>query len=106
MCASILESLVKVQSLNVCYYFCNSQDYGWDNPSERILGIIAMQLLRAHPELASLITNEFIARGSSSGLAQLRVLTPKLLELQLYTRMFKERTESITERAAGYLSWS
>jgi hypothetical protein len=87
MCASIVNLLEKVEMLNVCYYFCNNQDDGWDNPSERILGIIAMQLLRAHPELASLITNEFVSRGLSSSLAQLRVLVPKLLELHPYTRI-------------------
>ena len=87
MCASLLEALEKIESLNVCYYFCNNKDDGWDNPSERVLGIIAIQLLRGHPELASLITNEFISLGSSSGLAQLRVLVPKLLELQPYTRV-------------------
>jgi hypothetical protein len=87
MCASIISLLEKVEMLNVCYYFCNNQDDGWDNSSERILGIIAIQLLRAHPELASLITNEFASRGVSSSVAQLRVLVPKLLELHPYTRI-------------------
>jgi hypothetical protein len=87
MCTCIVDLLEKVEPLKVCYYFCNNQDDGWDNPSERVLGIIAIQLLRAHPELASLITNEFVSRGLSSGLAQLRVLVPKLLELQPCTRI-------------------
>lgn len=81
MCASVIDILKKVESLNVCYYFCNNQDDGWDDPSERILGIIAIQLLRGYPELASLITNQFVSHGLSSSLAQLRVLVPKLLEL-------------------------
>jgi len=87
MCSSVLDLVAKAQGHNICYYFCNHQEDGRDNPSERILGIIAMQLLRAHPEVASLITNEFIDRGSSSGLAQLRDLIPKLLELRPYTRI-------------------
>jgi hypothetical protein len=87
LCASIINLFGKVETLNVCYYFCNNQDDAWDNPSERILGTIAIQLLRAHQELASLITNEFVSRGLSSGLAQLRVLVPKLLELHPYTRI-------------------
>lgn len=87
MCASIIDRLEKDESLNVCYYFCNNQDDGWDNPSERILGNVALQLLKGHPDLSSLITNEFVAQGPSSGIAQLRVLVPKLLELQPYTRI-------------------
>jgi hypothetical protein len=87
MSTSIIDLLEKGKTLNVCYYFCNNQDDGWDNPGERILGIIAIQLLRAHPELASLITNEFVSRGLSSSLAQLRILVPKLLELQPCTRI-------------------
>jgi hypothetical protein len=87
MCSSIIDLLEKIGSINVCYYFCSNQDNGWDNPSERILGIIAIQLLRAHPDLASLIANEFVCRGLSSGLAQLRTLVPKLLELQPSTRI-------------------
>lgn len=87
MCTSLIDLLEKVKPLNVCYYFCSNQDDGWDNPSERVLGIIAIQLLRAHPELASLITNEFVSRGLSSSLAQLRVLIPKLLEIQPCTRI-------------------
>jgi hypothetical protein len=87
MCASIINLFGNVKTLNVCYYFCNNQDDAWDNPSERILGTIAIQLLRAHPELASLITNEFVSRGLSSSVAQLRVLVPKLLELHPYTRI-------------------
>jgi hypothetical protein len=87
LCASIINLIGKAETLNVCYYFCNNQDDAWDNPSERILGTIAIQLLRAHPELASLITNEFVSRGLSSSLAQLRVLVPKLLELHPHTRI-------------------
>lgn len=87
MCTVVVDILEKFQSPNVCYYFCNNQDDGRDNPSERILGVIATQLLRAHPELASLVTNEFILPGFSSGLAQLRILVPKLLQLQPYTRI-------------------
>ncbi|KAH7355162.1 hypothetical protein BKA65DRAFT_581895 [Rhexocercosporidium sp. MPI-PUGE-AT-0058] len=87
MCTVVIDNLDKIESLNVCYYFCDNQDDGRDNPSERVLGVIATQLLRAHPELASLITNEFILPGLSSSLAQLRTLIPKLLELQPYTRI-------------------
>lgn len=87
MCTVVIDTLDNIASLNVCYYFCNNEDDGRDNPSERILGVIATQLLRAHPELASLITNEFILPGLSSGLAQLRTLVPKFLELQRYTRI-------------------
>lgn len=99
MCASILELLDKFESLNVCYYFCDNQDDGWDNPSERILGVIAIQLLRAHPELASLITNEFVSRGLSSSLAQLRVLVPKLLELHPYTRIVVDGIDECSKSA-------
>ena len=87
LCASIIDLLERAKPINVCYYFCSNQDDGWDNPSERILATIAMQVLRAHPELASLITNEFVSRGLSAGLAQLRTLVPKLLELQPHTRI-------------------
>ena len=87
MCTVIIELLDAAILNDVCYYFCNNQDDGRDDPSERFLGVIATQILRAHPEFASLITNEFISQGPSSSLARLRVLVPKLLELQPYIRI-------------------
>jgi hypothetical protein len=87
MCSYVVDMLARVRQLDFCYYFCNNQDDGNDNPSEQILATIAIQLLRAHRELSSLITNEFVSRGLSSGLTQLRVLVPKLLEMQPYTRI-------------------
>ncbi len=87
MCTAIIDLLEARSSHDVCYYFCNNQDDGRDDPSERFLGVIATQLLKSHPEFASLITNEFISQGSSSSLARLRILVPKLLELQPHSRI-------------------
>ncbi|XMA07847.1 hypothetical protein WAI453_000638 [Rhynchosporium graminicola] len=92
-----IDALYEIESLQVCYCFCDNQDNGRDNPSERILGVIVTQLLRAHPELAPLITNELIIPGMSSGLAQLRTLVPKLLELQPRTWIVFDRIDECSK---------
>jgi hypothetical protein len=79
MCSYIVQTLTSTPGLTVCYHFCNSQDSG--NISHQILAIIVLQILRQHPEICTLIVNEFVYRGVSCGMAQLRVLVPNLLEI-------------------------
>ena len=68
-----------------CYYFCNSQDTG--NVCQQVLTIIVLQILRQHPDICTLIANEFVYRGVSCGMAQLRILIPQLLQIISYTRI-------------------
>jgi len=62
------------------------------------MGVIATQLLRSHPELATLVVNEFVSQGMSSGLAKLRILVPKLLKLQPGTRIIIDGLDETSKR--------
>lgn len=85
ICSHIIGVLQQIPRLNTCYFFCNSQGAG--TVCSQILRTVALQLLRRSMELASLIANEYVYRGSNCGMAQLRVLIPQLLELVPYTRV-------------------
>jgi len=85
MCSYITQELSSNPDLDVCYYFCNSQDRGAG--STQILRSITLQLLRNHLELASLISNEFVYRGLSCGPKQLKVLIPQILQMIPRTRI-------------------
>jgi hypothetical protein len=85
MCSYIVQTLTNTPGLTVCYYFCNSQDSG--NISHQILAIIVLQILRQHPDICTLIANEFVYRGVSCGITQLRVLIPQLLEIAANARI-------------------
>lgn len=85
MCSYIIRVLDQTVGLNMCYYFCNSQGAG--AVSSQILRTVALQLLRCNLDLASLIANEYVYRGSNCGMAQLRVLIPQILELLPCTRI-------------------
>jgi hypothetical protein len=85
ICSYIIQSLERTAGQAVSYFFCNSQDLG--NVFHQILKTITLQLLRHSPELSSLIANEFIYRGLSSGIAQLKTLIPQLLQIIPKTRI-------------------
>jgi hypothetical protein len=85
MCSYIIKVLEQTPGLSTCYYFCNSLNAG--TICSQILKTVALQLLRRHIDLASLIVHEFINRGSNCGMAQLRILVPQLLETIPYTRI-------------------
>jgi hypothetical protein len=85
MCSHIIKVLDQIPGLSPCYYFCNSQGAG--TVCSQILRTVALQLLRCNPDLASLIANEYVYRGSNCGMAQLRVLIPQILEVVTYTRI-------------------
>ena len=85
MCSYIVQTLTNTPGLTICYYFCNSQDSG--NISQQILAIIVLHILRQHPDICTLIANEFVYRGVSCGTTQLRVLVPQLLEIAANTRI-------------------
>jgi hypothetical protein len=55
--------------------------------STHVLKTVALQLLRQHLDLASLIANEFVYCGSNCGISQLKILVPKLLEITPRTRI-------------------
>jgi len=85
MCSYIIQTLTNIPGLTPCYYFCNSQDTG--NVCHQILTIIVLQILRQHPDICTLVANEFVYRGASSNMTQLRILVPRLLEIIPYTRI-------------------
>jgi hypothetical protein len=84
-CSYIIQSFERTAGQAVSYFFCKSQDFG--NVFHQILKTIALQLLRHSPELSSLIANEFIYRGLSCGVAQLKTLIPQLLQIIPTTRI-------------------
>lgn len=85
MCSYIVQTLTNTPGLTACYYFCNSKDAG--NVCHQILTIIVLQILRQRPDICTLIANEFVYRGVSCGMAQLRILVPQLLEVIAYARI-------------------
>ncbi|TVY35124.1 Vegetative incompatibility protein [Lachnellula occidentalis] len=85
MCSYITEVLPDTENIDVCYYFCSSQESG--NVSTQILRTVILQLLRSHADIASLISNEFVYHGLSCGLTQLKALVPQILQLVPYTRI-------------------
>jgi hypothetical protein len=85
MSSYIIQELLKVSSVDTCYYFCNSQDP--ENVCSRILRTFALQLLRSNTDLASLICNQFVYQGMNCGLKELKTLIPQLLELSSCARV-------------------
>lgn len=85
LCSYIIQTLTDTPDLTTCYYFCNNQEY--DNVCLQILAVIVLQIIRQQPEICSLIANEFAYRVVNCGVAQLRILVPRLLELVAYTRI-------------------
>jgi hypothetical protein len=61
--------------------------------STQILRTMALQLLRQHLDLASLIANEFLYCGSNCGIVQLKLLIPKLLEIIPQTRIIVDKID-------------
>jgi hypothetical protein len=95
MCSYIINFISETTGLSPCYYFCTSQDTG--NVSTHILRTIALQLLRQHLDLASLIANEFVYCGSNCGIAQLKILIPKLLEIVPHTRIIVDGIDECSD---------
>lgn len=85
MCSSIIQHLEGLPELSTCYYFCSSQSN--DNVCNEILRIVALQLLRKHTDVASLIANDFVYRGCIPAIAQMRNLLPQILEIVPPTRI-------------------
>jgi hypothetical protein len=85
MCSYITETLENSPDLAVCYYFCNSNEIG--NIPHQILRTLILQLIRQHPDLASLVANEFVYTALSCGMSQLKFLLPRVLEVIPNTRI-------------------
>lgn len=64
--------------IDILSYFCASQDI--DDSCSVMLRTIALQLIRQHPDLTSLVCNEFVYKSAGCVMAQLRVLVSKMLE--------------------------
>ncbi|CCD50121.1 similar to NACHT domain protein [Botrytis cinerea T4] len=71
--------------LTTCYYYCDSRSSG--NVCQQILKTVAVQLLRQHHEISTLVANEFVYRGVDCTMTQLRTLVPQLLQTVASTRI-------------------
>lgn len=85
MCSFIIKELIGIEGSTTCYFFCNNQEAG--NISSQLLTIIILQILRQHPEISTLIANEYVYRGANCGMAQLRTLVPQLLMIVPFIRI-------------------
>ncbi|KAK0110163.1 hypothetical protein ONS95_002814 [Cadophora gregata] len=81
MSSSIVSKLLESQSVDTLYYFCSSKD----DSCNLILRSLAMQLLRQHPDLASLISKEFFRKTCNA--AQIRDLFPRILATSACSRI-------------------
>lgn len=88
MCSHIIKVLQQTPGLSTCYCFCSSLNAG--AVCSKILRTLALQLLRRHLELASLMAHEFVYQGVSCGVTQLRILVPQLLEVVPCTRIIMD----------------
>ncbi|TVY89373.1 Vegetative incompatibility protein HET-E-1 [Lachnellula willkommii] len=95
MCSYITEVLSETANLDVCFYFCSSQDSG--NTLSQILRTVILQLLRSHADIASLISNDFVYRRLSCGLTQLKTLVPQILQLVPYTRILVDGVDECSK---------
>lgn len=85
MCSYIIQTLTSTPGLTACYYFCNSKDTG--NVCQQVLTTIVLQILRQHPDVRTIIANQYVYQEVLCGMAQLRALVPQLLEICAYTRI-------------------
>ena len=91
----MIQTLANTVGVTTCYYFCNN--IGAGSACQEILTIIVLQILRQHPDVCTFIANEFVYRGVSSGMPQLKSLVPRLLELCAYTRIVIDGIDECSE---------
>ncbi|KAF7954690.1 hypothetical protein EAE96_005809 [Botrytis aclada] len=85
ICSYIIQRLIQRPGLTTCYYYCDSRSSG--NVCQQILTTVAIQLLRQHHEISTLVANEFVYRGVDCTMTQLRTLIPQLLQTVASTRI-------------------
>ncbi|EMR87314.1 putative nacht domain protein [Botrytis cinerea BcDW1] len=85
ICSYIIQTLIERPGLTTCYYYCDSRSSG--NVCQQILKTVAVQLLRQHHEISTLVANEFVYRGVDCTMTQLRTLVPQLLQTVASTRI-------------------
>lgn len=95
MCSYIIQMLMDTPDLTCCYYFVRSSSQ--ENICRHILAIIVLQLIAQHPDICTLIANKYAYSGATSGMTQLRVLVPELLELVPYTRIVIDGIDECSE---------
>jgi hypothetical protein len=96
ICSYIIQSLLETPKLDTLYYFCNNQDS--DDVCVRILKTFALQLLRQHPDMVSLIANDFVYQNKNCGMPELRKLVPQLLEITPYTRIIVDGVDECSKQ--------
>lgn len=99
MSSYILGRLLETEAVDTLYYFCTSQDI--HDSCNLVLRTFALQLLRQHPDLASLISNEFFHK--TCGLVQLRALLPKMLATSCSTRIILDGVDETSKEAQKLL---
>ncbi|KAH6710613.1 hypothetical protein BKA61DRAFT_612024 [Leptodontidium sp. MPI-SDFR-AT-0119] len=99
MSSYIVGRLLETEAIDTLYYFCTSQDI--HDSCNLVLRTFALQLLRQHPDLASLISNEFFHK--TCGLVQLRALLPKMLAASCSTRIILDGVDETSKEAQKLL---
>ena len=77
MSSHIIEHLRATNGSTVAYFLCDS--YAEKERCSSVLKSIVLQLLRQHLDLASYVADNYVHKGSSASIAQLKRLLPELL---------------------------
>lgn len=93
MSSYIVSTLMETSSVDTMYYFCTSLDV--HDSCNLVLRTLALQLLRRHPEFASIISNEFFHKSCST--PQLRILIPKMLATSLCPRIVLDGVDETSQ---------
>lgn len=83
--------------MTVAYFFCNGYSDGGDRCSQ-ILRALALQLLRAHLDLAPYVCDNYANRGRNPSMPQLRKLIPDLLATIPLTRIVVDGLDECQEK--------
>ncbi|KAF8865135.1 hypothetical protein BDZ45DRAFT_474377 [Acephala macrosclerotiorum] len=97
MCSFIVQELIRISTLDSCYYFCSGQDA--DHDYGHLLRTLALQLLRRNLDLASMISNEFVYKGISCGVKVLKTLLPRMLQVMQCTRIIVDGIDELSKES-------
>ncbi|KAH7355340.1 hypothetical protein BKA65DRAFT_395437 [Rhexocercosporidium sp. MPI-PUGE-AT-0058] len=78
LCSYLVQHLRTLPDVHTGYYFCNSQ--ADQDICTDVLKTIALQFLRQNPDIASLVSNEYVYRGANNNISQMRIVLPQILE--------------------------
>lgn len=97
MCSFVIQELIQISTLDSCYYFCGGQDA--DHDYGCLLRTLALQLLRRNLDLASIISNEFVYKGTSCNVKVLKTLVPRMLQTMPCTRIIIDGIDELARES-------